>query len=583
MFSFRQKILLSYVVVFLLFIAFVFPFASTTVKEIVAKAMLDRTAELIAKIQTAPNNEALVRRLKEQKPLIFFRVSVITDERKVIYDSHTKRLLGPRFSQEYVVDHPEILEAIEKGSGYHEDYSDLLGQKFSYFAKAFDFHGKTYIMRTAFPYKYVTELTDDFEIGMISIASVILLLFSALTWFIINHLTRPIQQIIDAVKPYQEGNLLTVPEIRVKVASSDEFGKLAQTLNSLSARIRRQISTLTEERNEKEAILESLTEGVIAIDGNMNISYANQSFYKLLDLQEENLTGKPFSQLKQEKCRQLLMECQKENRPLSDTLEIQRKGPKIYLDLVAAPKKDRSGAILVLQDQTAHYRILEMRKDFIANASHELKTPITIIRGFAETLHDNPGLPEETLVEITSKIVNNCKRMTHLIRDLLALSDIEHLPESKLIECDLEDIIYNCVEMVHNVYPDAEIVLNKLSDESLHLMAEPNLMEMAFINLIENAAKYSTAPAHIHIDMENTGEGNRVVIADQGIGIPPEDLSHIFERFYTVDKAHSRKMGGSGLGLSIVQNIIQKHFGKVTVESEVGKGTTFTIWLPSKK
>lgn len=583
MFSFRQKILLSYVIVFLLFIAFVFPFASKTVKEIVAKAMLDRTSELITKIQSAPNNETLIRRLKEQKPLIFFRVSVITDQRKVIYDSHTKRLLGPRFSQEYIVDHPEILEALEKGTGYNEDYSDLLGQKFAYFAKTFDFHGKTYVMRTAFPYKYLVEITDDFEIGMISIASVVLLLFSAMTWFIINHLTSPIQQIIDAVKPYQQGKVQIVPEIQVKAAPTDEFGKLAQTLNSLSAHIRTQISTLTEERNEKEAILESLTEGVIAIDGDMRISYANQSAQKFLNVSKDDLVGKSFEELKQEKCRFLLRECQKEHKELVDTLEIQHDGPKIYLDLVAAPKRDGRGAILVLQDKTSHYRLLEMRKDFIANASHELKTPITIIRGFAETLHDNPMLPEPTMVEVTEKIVRNCQRMTHLIRDLMALSDIENLPESRLIDCDLEEIIHTCVEMVQNVHPDAQITIDKLSEGDLYLMADPNLIEMAMLNLIENAAKYSNPPAQIHIELEQKGDWNRIVIADQGLGIPREDLEHIFERFYTVDKAHSRKMGGSGLGLSIVQNTIQKHFGKISVESELGKGTTFTIMLPIRR
>ena len=254
MFTFRQKIFITYLIVFLLFVTGMYPFANQAVKKLSIKAMHDRATELIERIQSAPNNDALIRRLKDQKALIFFRVSVITDERKVLYDSHTKRLLGPRFSQEYVVDHPEVMEAFATGTGYNEEYSDLLGQKFSYFAQSFDFHGKTYVMRTAFPYKYVMELSHDFEIGVIALAAIVLLLFSIMTWFVINYLTSPIQQIIYAVKPYQEGLQKTVPEIKLKGASSsDEFVKLADTLNSLSVRIQKHIDTITAERRRERS------------------------------------------------------------------------------------------------------------------------------------------------------------------------------------------------------------------------------------------------------------------------------------------------------------------------------------------
>src|SRR5207248_566395 len=156
-------------------------------------------------------------------------------------------------------------------------------------------------------------------------------------------------------------------------------------------------------RNEKETILESLVEGVIAVDDDMQVTYTNHMAMKLMNT-ADLLIGKKFSVLHQERCENLLQQCQQEKKPLTDTLEIYREGKKLYLDIVSAPKKDNAGAILVLQDKTAHYKIFEMRRDFIANASHELKTPITIIRGFAEALHDNPDLPVETQREVTSKI-----------------------------------------------------------------------------------------------------------------------------------------------------------------------------------
>lgn len=581
MLTFRRKILIAYLVVFLLFIAGMYPFASHAVKKLAIKAMRDRSIELIEKIQSAPNNEALIRRLKEQKSLIFFRVSVITDERKVLYDSHTKRLLGPRFSQEYVVSHEEVMQAFEKGCGYYEDYSELLGQKFSYFAKAFDFNGKTYVMRTAFPYKYVVELSHDFEIGVLAIATAVLLLFSIMTWFIINHLTRPIQQIIDVVKPFQEGLTTTIPEIKLKSATpTDEFEKLAFTLNSLSKKIQKQIDSLTQERNEKEAILESLGEGVIATDVNLNVTYANRMALQLIGFEKDNLVGKSFGVTQLQICYNLLISCQNEKKLLTDTIQIKKEQGKLFVDVIAAPKKDNAGAILVLQDKTSHYKLLEMRKDFIANASHELKTPITCIRGFAETLHDNLDLPDDVYQEVTAKIVRNCQRMTTLIKDLLILTDVEHIPEFRLIECDLEEIILTCFTIVKEMHPDAIMTIKKAEEEPMHLIADPYLMELAFTNLIENAAKYSNPPPEITITMNRTESHLKISIADKGIGIAPADLEHIFQRFYTVNKAHSHKMGGSGLGLSIVETIIEKHFGHITVESELGKGSTFTVVLP---
>lgn len=584
MFSFRQKIFISYVIVFLIFCALMFPFASHTVRKIATKAMEDRAQELIAKIQSAPTDEALIRRLKEQKPQIFFRVSVINNEGNVIYDSHTKRLLGPRFSQEYVVDHPEVLQAFEHGIGYNEDYSELLEQKFSYFAKSFDFHGKKYVMRTAFPHKYVAELTYDCEIGFLVLGSIILLLFSIMTWFIINHLTRPIQQIINAVAPYQEGRQTTIPEIKLKTSNSrDEFDKLAMTLNSLSTKIQKHIDTITTERNEKEAILESLVEGVIAVDSHMVVIYANDMALKLLNFERNDLIGHNFNIAQQPECYSLLTSCQKEKKALTSTISIKGKGgTKTYLDIVAAPKGQNSGAILVMQDKTSHYKLLEMRKDFIANASHELKTPITIIRGFAEALHDNPNLPQETTIEVTDKILKNCLRMTSLIKDLLALSDVENLPHSRLISCDIYEIIQKCSDNLHDAFPNANIAIHK-SDEDMHLIADPSLIELAMTNLMENGIKYSKPPAQIDITLKRKDAEIEITIADKGIGIPAPDLEHIFERFYTVDKAHSQKMGGSGLGLSIVQTIINKHFGQISVASEVGKGTTFTILLPTEE
>lgn len=587
MFTFRQKIFIAYLIVFLLFLAGMYPFATSTVQKIATKAMYDRSKELIEKIQSSPNDESLIRHLKMQKALVFFRISVINDQRKVLYDSHTKRIFGPRFSQEFVVDHPEVLEAFKMGKGYAEDYSEILGQKFAYMAIAFDFHGKTYVLRTAFPYKYVTELTHDFETGVIALAAAILMLFSLMTWFIINHLTSPIQQIINAVRPYQEGDTNVIPTITLSgLSRSDEFVKLADTLNSLSTRIQKHISTLTQEKNEKVATLESLVEGVVAVDVNMLVTYTNHMACKLLNMDKEQLINTKLvdnSDPSFAKFHNLLVDCRKENKPHTETMQIKRDGKKIFLDVVAAPKQENMGAILVLQDKTSQYKLDEMRKDFIANASHELKTPITIIRGFAETLHDYPDLPRETYTEVTQKIVRNCTRMTNLIKDLLTLTDVENLPDFRIVSCNLFDIVKTCSESVKEVHRQAHIDIHATNTDEMLVEGDPNLLEHAFINLIDNAAKYSNQPAIISIRMSQDQDQLKIEIQDQGIGIPEADIEHLFERFYTVNKAHSRKLGGSGLGLSIVQTIIHKHFGRINVESKLGEGSTFKVYLPRKR
>ncbi|EFB42491.1 MULTISPECIES: ATP-binding protein [Parachlamydia] len=582
MFSFRQKILIAYIIAFLVFIALLYPFVSSTVKRIVINAMEERATELIARIKSAPDNDALVRRLKYQKSAIFFRVSVISNDHKVLYDSHTKRLLGLRFSQDYVVSHPEVLDAFKNGYGYNEEYSNLLSQKFVYIAKAFDFHGKTYVVRTAFPYYYVAELTHDFELNFLGLSTAVLLLFSLMTWFIINYLTKPIEEILRVVKPFQNGEETSVPEIRLRWASrTDEFGQLASTLNALSSKIKNHIHNLTSERKEKETILESLIEGVIAVDTNMIVTYANNRACEWLKLPANQLVGNPFSITKQSKCYALLAACQQDNHPLTDNIQIKTPQEKFYLDVIAAPKTDNTGAILVLQDKSSHYKILEMRKDFIANASHELKTPITIIHGFAEALNDNPELPSNVRKEVLGKIVRNCQRMATLIKDLLTISDIEHIPSSHLVQCDLFQLIESCAGTIKDMSPQAKITLIKTEDVTATVDAD--LIEMAIINLLENAAKYSKGPAKITITLAKEDNMAKLTISDKGIGIPQQDLEHIFERFYTVDKAHSQKMGGSGLGLSIVHTIIEKHFGKISAESELDKGTTFTIFLPIQR
>lgn len=213
--------------------------------------------------------------------------------------------------------------------------------------------------------------------------------------------------------------------------------------------------------------------------------------------------------------------------------------------------------------------------DFIANASHELRTPITIIRGYAETLRDLPALPSEQVQKMAGKIVRACDRMERLMKSLLTLSSAEHLSDRK--ETDLVAVAESCSEMILAAHPQVQISLKKVEPIE-PIFAEPDLMEVVVLNLLENAVKYSKGIANIEIELGQKGAQVYCSVKDQGVGIAHSDIPHIFNRFYRVESR-----GGYGLGLFMVKKIVENHKGKVAVESAPGKGSIFTFFISSSE
>ena len=230
---------------------------------------------------------------------------------------------------------------------------------------------------------------------------------------------------------------------------------------------------------------------MIAVNEHWKITYCNPIGAKFLHAHLENVLDHDFRELGKAAFCHILERCFAEGVVLNDTITLKSRGAKQFLEVVAAPKKDGEGVILVIQDKSDQHKLMEMRRDFVANASHELRTPITIIRGFAETLHDNPNLPAETSCGITEKIVRNCERMGHLIQDLLALSDVENLPESRIQECRLGDMVKDVCQMIHEAYSDAKIEIVVEKNQKLSFQGDQKLVEMAISNLLVNAVKYS--------------------------------------------------------------------------------------------
>jgi two-component system phosphate regulon sensor histidine kinase PhoR len=245
----------------------------------------------------------------------------------------------------------------------------------------------------------------------------------------------------------------------------------------------------------------------------------------------------------------------------------------LYRKLLTTRKKHAFEGTILRQER------LDVGRDFVSNASHELRTPITIIKGFLETMRDMPEISEDLFNEIVSKMLKSCERMESLVKSLLLLADLENCPKGGFQECDLIHLVDEVSYTLISIHQEATIE-TYFKDDKIRIWANLDLMELAIRNLLENAVKYAKGPARIVIRLEPTESCCRIRIRDEGMGIPEKDLPHLFDRFYTVDKTHSRRLGGAGLGLSIVKKIVENHRGSILVNSKYQEWTEFVIEVP---
>lgn len=430
----------------------------------------------------------------------------------------------------------------------------------------------------------ICTLVGDIKIRILFLAGGFLFLYGFSTWLILSRLSRPIQKITDHILSYTEKGLF--PLIELDSVQKGEVAKIAAILNAMIGKIKIQFDNLQLSRMETVEILESLGEGVVAVDTSGVATFVNESACKILGASREAILAGPLHQIEAAqkdlavKCYEAIQDVLQTSEPIRHDWQC-KNGGKTHLELSAAPRPGHRGAILLLQDKSSDFRVLEMGKDFIANASHELKTPITIIQGFAETLQDHPELSPEMFREILDKIVRTSHRLGNLVKSLLTLADIENFSQESVQSIDLVAIAKNCSELC-GAHANLQIGFESDLDRAL-VYGDPQLLDLALMNLLENAVKYSPSPAEISLSIRKKDPYVQLIVQDKGIGIPEPDLPHIFDRFYTVDKARSRKSGGAGLGLSIVKTIVEKHRGRVLGDSKPGLGSVFTISLPLKK
>jgi two-component system, OmpR family, phosphate regulon sensor histidine kinase PhoR len=339
-------------------------------------------------------------------------------------------------------------------------------------------------------------------------------------------------------------------------------------------------------RYEAQPLIHLLDTGVLILSSTYQGLECNRLFCKILGCQSSDLLMKDFFSLGTEVNAEVVSQCQSLLQTLNAT-EIEQRGSICYnqgsescsLEIRAARLTDQE-YVLILKDTSDDYQTFKMGKDFIANASHELRTPITIIKGFIETLQDLPEVSDAMLEDIFEKVLRSCNRMEDIVKNLLLLTDLDHCGKTHIQSVDLVALLDNCRHSLLEMYPDVVVEMMCTKQEK-RTEVNPSLLELAIMNLLQNAVKYSIAPAQIAIKLREEAGECFISIMDRGCGIPKENRPHIFNRFYSVNKTVSRRLGGAGLGLSIVKNIVEKHQGSITVEDHPLGGTIFTLALPN--
>ncbi|HEY6321830.1 MAG TPA: ATP-binding protein [Thermoanaerobaculia bacterium] len=396
-------------------------------------------------------------------------------------------------------------------------------------------------------------------------------------WWIDRRLVRPLARLIAGA-----GELASGQARRVEEAAGEELAPLSRSLNRLAETAEAQFAAVRSERDHLQSILASMSEGVLVVGPDGRVSSANPAFRRLFDLAGE-VAGKPLLELsRQPELGRVVADTLRQGGPQSGQIELSVPERRTLLLASAALSGGERGAVVVARDTTELTRVADMRRDFVANVSHELKTPLAAIRGYAETLRDGALQEEETARRFTERLLWQCRRLQALLDDLLTLSRLEGAGQAvaEREPVDLSALAQRAVETLAAAAREKRVRLAIDEQPLPRIPGDADGLERLLVNLLDNAIKYNRPGGEVLLRLAPAGAEVVIAVSDTGIGIPPEALGRIFERFYRVDKGRAREEGGTGLGLAIVKHLAQSHGGHVEVESRMGRGTTFRVFLP---
>lgn len=492
------------------------------------------------------------------------RITLIDKDGKVIYDSNVdKETLNNHNKRE------EVIKARKYGEGSSIRYSISTHSSMIYYATSFK---NGYVIRSSIFMKNITGFEGKYikyYIIVFIIAAVVSLIFAS---NLSNIITRPIKDLELATARMAEGKL----DRRVSIKSHDEIGKLGKTFNNMADKLEITLNDSIDKQNKLEAILKSMDSGVIAVDNSYKVIMINPYAKLIFGINKDIIGQSLIDNIRDFDFENIFKE------KIEDSSEIKILWPKERILRVRTADIINNGAhigtVAVVQDITDIKRLENMRSQFVANVTHELKTPLTSIKGFAETLrYVDDGANKEKFLDI---INDEADRLTRLIDDILTLSDIESYRELKRETVDVNEVITNVVQLVSNSAAKKNMNICLDLHEVPNIIGDKDKFKQMLINLADNAIKYSEDGAEVIIGSKKTDSNCIIWVMDTGMGIPPQHLDRIFERFYRVDKARSRSLGGTGLGLAIVKHIVMSFGGTINVESTIGEGSKFTVNIP---
>ena len=394
-------------------------------------------------------------------------------------------------------------------------------------------------------------------------------------------ITRPINDVTDTVLKMSAGDFSE----GVTVKSDDEIGQLGEMFNLMREKLSATLSEITGEKNKLSTILEYMADGLVAIDLDGTVIHVNPAARQILGLDPAAPFPADYDALMGHIADNISLSRIKGNCETDGAQDIFAYGSGIFAihyDRFKDEDGEDIGIIILIQDITERQKLEDMQRDFVANVSHELKTPLTTIKSYTETLMDGALEDPETARSFLGIVDNEADRMNRLVKDLLQLSRLDHRQERMhFLEGNIVSLVRQCMVKVGMTAQQKGHRLNTLFDENMNIrvLMDKDRMEQVILNVLTNAIKYTPDGGRIDVDIDSNGKEVQIIVSDNGIGISEEELPRVFERFYRVDKARSRKMGGTGLGLAITKQIVEEHQGTITAESTLGEGTTFIITL----
>jgi two-component system phosphate regulon sensor histidine kinase PhoR len=529
----------------------------------------------------APRDSAFQHRVWVLGSRADTRLTVISADGRVLADSRE----DPS-AMDNQRNRPEIVAALTKGVGVAKLFSSSVGGTAMYVAVPVMKDGAVAgFVRVAKPLLALEQRRGAVR-GMVLLGTAVAVLAALLIGLLLaRNYTRPLIDMTAAARGVAAGDYRPVRADR-----KDEIGELAGALNAMTAQLKSQIDTITADRNVTFAILASMVEGVVAVDRDDFVVHVNSAAEAILGIDATSAKGRRIWEVTRVvEVGAALNDAMTEGRVHVSEARIAKPQNDQVIQFIGSPLKnaagERVGAVLVMHDVSDLRRLEDVRRDFVANISHELKTPLAAIRGLVETLIDDQAMDTTTHQRFIEKIHDQSLRLTSLVSDLLTLSRLESDQGGVQFEpIDLREAVAESYRaQVHVAESKGVDMAARVSDGPIMIEGDGEALRELVDNLLSNAIKFTPEKGRVDMRLGTEGPNAVLTVEDSGIGIAPEDQGRIFERFYRVDKARSRQLGGTGLGLSIVKHVALAHGGNVSLKSAPGRGSTFRVQIPLRR